>query len=173
MRSDSRRSFSSFGKLAHSLARLIDALTLHPPTFHPLWHLDPLETSTVTVFPSDTLTHEHLVSKWSDCTSTIKMNILTQISGPTVTVWHLYTIHGLTPSMWTYNPLWHSIHQWQCVWKFMLDYYAIGMSIVKDFFLPCDIPPLCDICPCDPYHIYSEILNEPQTAQLSREPYGT
>ncbi len=55
----------------------------------------------------------------------------------------------------------------------MLDYYAIGMAIVKDFFLPCDIPPLCDICPCDPYHIYSEIPNEPRMAHLSREPYRT
>ncbi len=30
------------------------ALTLRPPTFRPLWHLDPLETSTVTLFPCDT-----------------------------------------------------------------------------------------------------------------------
>ncbi len=54
-----------------------------------------------------------------------------------------------------------------------MDYYAISMSIVQDFFLPCDLPPLCDNCPCDPYHIYSEILNESRTAHLSREPYGT
>jgi hypothetical protein len=74
-------------KLNHS-----DALTLRPPTFRPLWHLDPLETSTVTFFPCDTLTHEHLISKWSDCTSTLKMDILTQISGRNVTVWHLHTI---------------------------------------------------------------------------------
>jgi hypothetical protein len=127
------------------------ALTLRPPTFRPLWHLDPLEKSTVTFLPSDTLTHEkNLVSKWSDCMSPLKMNILTQISGPIVTVWHLYTIHGMTLSMWTCNPLWHSIHQWQCVWKFMLDYYAVGMYIDCDFFLLCDKTPQCDFSPAQP-----------------------
>jgi hypothetical protein len=55
----------------------------------------------------------------------------------------------------------------------MFDYYTIGMSIVYDFFLMCDKPPLCDICPCDPYHINFEILNASRTSHLSREPYGT
>ncbi len=39
------------------VARLFGALMLRPPTFRPPWHLDPLETSTVTLFPCDTLTY--------------------------------------------------------------------------------------------------------------------
>ncbi len=81
----------------------LGALTLRPPMFHPVWHLDPLETSTVTFVPCDNLTHKHLVSTWMDCTSTLKMNILTHISGPTVTVWHLHSVQ-----YWPTLFLWHT-----------------------------------------------------------------
>ncbi len=70
----------------HSLGRHCETnpyarLQLRPLTFSPPWHLDPFETSTVTFFPCDNLTCEHFVYKWMDCTSTLKMNILTHISG--------------------------------------------------------------------------------------------
>ncbi len=39
------------------------------------------------------LIHEHFVSKWTDCMSTLKKNIVTHISGRTVTVWvRLYSV---------------------------------------------------------------------------------
>jgi hypothetical protein len=150
---------------------LTDALTLRPPTFHPLWHLDPLETSTVTLFPCDTLTPEHLVSKWLDCTSTLKLNILPQISGPTVTVWHLYTIQ-LRPTLFCdiLTQIFFDLNgQFVSFLFFCSQPYCLHNYV---FFL-CDIPSLCDICHCDSCHIYSEILNESRTSHLSREPYGT
>ncbi len=38
------------------------ALTLRPPTFRPPLHLDPLEMSTVTLFPCDTLTYCYVLT---------------------------------------------------------------------------------------------------------------
>jgi hypothetical protein len=79
------------------LVLTVGALTLRPPThvsstvtFRPTWNVH------MTFFPCDNLTCEHLVSKWTDCVSTLKMNILIHISGRTVTVWHLDFIQFLS-----------------------------------------------------------------------------